>query len=218
MSKRRNRRKCILPVLFLFCVLNAGFVSGCSRETRYKTLTFFFTGVPPLDNSDAPAQAVQGQQESGQTVLAEDIPKQELLPFKKHPPFAEGKCGACHNTANGNKLFTEPEKLCFRCHENFADEYHWVHGPAAVGSCNQCHEPHQSRNEHLLISRTQDICFKCHRRADILSQTYHMFGQETLCTDCHSPHGGSDRRLLKVQTAGTGSLGERGSDNDSPAS
>jgi predicted CXXCH cytochrome family protein len=218
-SKRRSRKECFLSFLFLLIAMSSVFFGSCSRETRYKTLTFFFTGVPPLDGAAAPASKDINQPESSQGVTVAEKPAEELAPFKKHPPYAEGQCDACHDTASGNKLFTEPEKLCFRCHESFEDEYQWVHGPAAVGSCNQCHEPHQSRNEHLLISKSHDICFKCHKKEDILSRDYHQFDQETLCIDCHSPHGGADRTLLKAQKAETGSLGEKGSEDQSaPAS
>lgn len=196
-------------VLYLVSVAVATFGFGCSRQTRYEVLTFFFTGVPPLEGEKAPSQSVSPEEGATKTAAVEQTVPEASRPMEKHPPFAEGNCDACHNPSEGNKLYKEP---CFRCHKSFAATYKWVHGPAAVGFCNTCHEPHQSRNEFLLISKSTEICFKCHVKADIFSTPYHEKVRNRVCFDCHNPHGGPDRRFLKegILPSQSGSSENRG--------
>jgi len=187
----------------IFCILIAGvaasFISlGCSRQTRYEVLTFFFTGVPPLEETEAPAeQAAPSEAATQQIASAKTENAESRLPLVKHAPFEAGECDACHEVARANQLFTTPEKLCFRCHGDFAREYAWVHGPVAVGFCNTCHAPHESRNQSLLLSTSFELCLKCHQEEDVFSQPYHEISTDTTCTQCHDPHGSEDRWLLR---------------------
>lgn len=180
-------------------------VTGCSLRNDYELITFLFTGVPPLEELQAPTDVLPPDEEGKilQMVAAEEEEQQpeELPPaLYKHAPFAENNCDACHNPGGANQLFTEPRKLCFRCHEDFGQSFPWVHGPVAVGFCNACHEPHQSKNEFLLVSKSGDICFKCHLKQDIFATTYHEAARSELCVGCHDPHGSTDRWLLKEGT------------------
>jgi predicted CXXCH cytochrome family protein len=190
---RKNELACrILLIALGFLV-----VAGCNRQARYEVLTFFFTGVPPLEGTEKPSdEAPQGAGGLKQDAVARAETKTPP-PLHKHKPFEEGNCSACHEANKGNRLFNEPQKLCLRCHEDFASSFPWVHGPVAVGLCNTCHESHESRNEFLLISTSREICFECHVREDIFITPYHSGVRVALCTDCHDPHGGSDRWLLK---------------------
>ncbi len=186
-------------LLALLVLVAAAFLAGgCSRQTRHNVLTFFFTGVPPLEETRAVVEVATIREERDQQVevVSEERAKAPA-PIIKHAPFEAGECDACHNPGQGNQLFGEAEKLCFRCHQDFTEEFAWIHGPVAVGFCNTCHEPHQSENKFLLISKSGDVCFKCHLQGDILSVPYHATAGEEVCTQCHDPHGSADRRLLK---------------------
>lgn len=199
MSSRNNRS--LLACGLCIIILGASLATGCSRQARYEVLTFFFTGVPPLDQAGQDSEAETPEKEAEPVGLARVEKKTGPPPLIKHAPFQEGNCNACHEFGQSNLLFNEPQELCFRCHEDFAQSFPWVHGPVAVGFCNTCHEPHESENEFLLISTSQDICFTCHLKQDILNTAYHTSAGESSCTDCHDPHGGADRWFLREEDA-----------------
>jgi hypothetical protein len=77
---------------------------GCSVRKNYKTLSFFFDGVPdpnaPVKASSASANAAAG-------------PNDQTAPMKlyRHKPYAEGKCDQCHAT-DKKHLVTVKAELC----------------------------------------------------------------------------------------------------------
>jgi predicted CXXCH cytochrome family protein len=200
----KNRRK-LFGRFCLWFVLAAGAwaIIGCSRQARYEVLTFFFTGVPPLEESQGstvPSLEAKGPAEAGAEPAEpgqEEEKEEEVAARYKHAPFEAGDCDSCHNPERANRLYNEGEGLCFRCHEDFSQTLPWVHGPVAVGYCKACHEPHESMNKFLLISKSQDICFRCHLNVDVSTASYHEAVGPKTCLDCHSPHGSADRWLLQ---------------------
>jgi predicted CXXCH cytochrome family protein len=195
MSPRKNRASLLLMVAVgVSCGV---VVFGCSRQTRYEVLTFFFTGVPPMEEPGETSGTPIPPGESDEIMVAEATQAESSAEMRKHAPYEEGNCNACHDPGGGNTLFNEPNKLCFRCHEDFVQAFSWIHGPVAVGFCNTCHEPHESRNEYLLISTSAEICFNCHASQDIYRSSYHRDTSGQSCVVCHNPHGGDNRWLLK---------------------
>ena len=97
------------PLLVIICILA---ISGCSRSSRHQALTFFFTGVPPLEEKQAnPAavisptgnlgkQAGKTPQEKRKAVLPGEKEALPALPeapkLYSHPAWAGGNCSLCH--------------------------------------------------------------------------------------------------------------------------
>lgn len=98
----------VLFALFLVC--------GCSPRARHEVLTFFFTGVPPLE--EAPALTGHDGTRAGQPLAetaqvdgaaarpdAAGAKAKETLPVQRqlyysHPVWLEGDCAVCHETRN----------------------------------------------------------------------------------------------------------------------
>ena len=68
------------------------FLLGCAPESRYKVLTFFFTGVPPFGS-----ELNDGIGNEPQSVKKKS--KKPVLPVFVHGPRASEECFYCHNTS-----------------------------------------------------------------------------------------------------------------------
>lgn len=206
--------------LLLVGALLAG---GCTAERRYRTLSFFFDGVPdpnaPVEEAAAPEPTAP------QVALVRPEREPEVAPGTVHPPFAERLCDACHTfesesrsknilsvpigqgvtRAQDQRMLAEPvEQLCFECHDDMspekADPGTYTHGPVAAGACVFCHNPHSSPNASLLRAASPRLlCLKCHQAQDLAANELHPpledLGDED-CTSCHNPHRSSSRYLL----------------------
>lgn len=194
------------------------FTTGCDRYERHSVLTFFFTGVPPLDEG-----INEGSGETGQIKKAA---KKRIytppVPFS-HGPYAAGQCELCHDNLSTvgfrksakeepkgvpqlaqttpGRLVTPLKELCVECHINKSRESEsgedlWFHGPVANGECVFCHSPHQSRFQYILLKATTvELCTQCHTGEYISATADHTSGKE--CTSCHNAHMGKNRFLLK---------------------
>lgn len=195
------------------------FASGCDRYARHSVLTFFFTGVPPLDE--------EIKDESGVVRTIKKAPAKRkrftlTVPFT-HGPYAAGQCELCHDTASTvgfrksgkegakglpqlsqttpGRLVSPIKELCTECHINKSKESDpgdtlWFHGPVANGECVFCHSPHQSRFQYSLLQATSvELCTQCHTSEYMTETEDHRGGRE--CILCHNAHMGKDRFLLK---------------------
>ena len=93
-------------------------ISGCSSQTRHQVLTFFFTGVPALEEKqvdstavvdlplivkDKSAQAAQKNRMAITPGPQENLPVVPVVPqLFSHTVWAAGDCSACHE---GNGMF-----------------------------------------------------------------------------------------------------------------
>jgi predicted CXXCH cytochrome family protein len=196
-------------------------MTGCDKHTKYKTLTFFFTGVPPLVNEDpltVKRQIISTDERGGIGAM---------LSFFAHGPYAAKQCGECHETIASQNLLDpgkKPKKvefqqifqgatisgptlvlplteLCLECHarksiESGYGEGLWVHGPVSAGLCTACHHPHSSPNRYMLLKENSiDLCGQCHAEGYITKIEDHLKGEE--CVECHNSHLGKNRFLLK---------------------
>lgn len=176
-------------------------VAGCDRESRYKVLTFFFEGVPPLDGEkDAAGSGVTTTDESLQSVVGEKpvsrVSKQSRK--VKHKPVKN--CNKCHMggmNSGQRKLIMPMPDLCYSCHTNYHEADGYVHGPIAVGDCIFCHDPHGSKYVHLLKAPQPKLCEQCHIPEYMEFISGHETMPDTICTDCHDPHVSSMKKLLK---------------------
>ncbi len=174
----------ILAILSMLAV-------GCSVRKNYKTLSFFFDGVP---DPNAPVAASSAS--SGAAGGASDRPVQ--MKIYRHKPYAEGKCGECH-TADKKKLVTVKAELCVKCHAPAVKEYPVMHAPVAIAQCLWCHEPHESDSPKLLKTTAPQLCLQCHDPNLLPSDVKpHETPEEANCLACHVGHGGAKPSLLLV--------------------
>mgnify|MGYP003336768341 CR=1 FL=1 len=179
-------------IFFAALTLSLFFIVQCSSRNNYKTLNFFFDGVPDPDKAQADTKPVAIA--SNDSVF-EAAAKPKAAKKFFHPPYQERQCEKCHDQSSMGKFIKPQPDLCYSCHENFANKYAFVHGPVSAGYCTACHEPHLSENKDLLARSEEKLCYKCHD-ASLISQNKSHEGINTAaCTDCHNPHGGKDHYM-----------------------
>jgi predicted CXXCH cytochrome family protein len=183
-------------------------------------LTFFFTGVPPLEEEK------EGEVEKEKTTEAAEVEEETVVraALYTHPLTAARLCSQCHQTTANFSLFSpaarpasfqkggmspgplvvERRQLCVECHKDKSAAEAlsaglWLHDTAEKGDCHACHDPHQSENRYLLLQPPEKICLPCHEEAKLLpsvkDKAAHQKPDE--CLVCHNPHLGKDRLLLK---------------------
>jgi predicted CXXCH cytochrome family protein len=169
---------------------------GCSSIHSYKTLSFFFDGVPKPENKIT-THKLDSISRTDSTSLAQNlIPTQKPL-MNYHPPYQEKECASCHDKSAMGKFTSPQPELCYQCHDDFKNAYKVLHGPVAGGQCTACHNPHQSEKENLLSRTGQSLCLYCHDSDQIMASETHKGIQDANCTDCHNPHGGENKNNLR---------------------
>jgi predicted CXXCH cytochrome family protein len=170
-------------------------VLSCDEEERYKTMTFFFDGVPPLEGQDVNDV---NSLDKGERQLAQG----KMPAFTVHEPSKV--CANCHDMTKIPRWATpefikEPLQLCYDCHpgSNYSGSVDYVHGPVAVGDCMRCHNPHRSKQKYLLKLPVPDVCHQCHEKTDIESIAEHSVELLSECLECHVGHSSSERGLLR---------------------
>jgi predicted CXXCH cytochrome family protein len=167
--------------------------AGCATpHERYKTLSFFFDGVP---DPDAP---VSTQPDTSMRTARSG--SGATLTVYTHKPFAENKCANCHGSSRGNfESFSRADPhVCRSCHENTAHQYPVMHGPVVNNECLWCHEPHESTVPHLLKDRAPALCLQCHSRKDLPIRPVEHQDPKLDCLICHVGHGGVRHGLLRA--------------------
>jgi len=170
-------------------------VLSCDEEERYKTMTFFFDGVPPLEDHDV--NDVNSPDKSER-----QLQQGNVSTFTVHKPSKV--CANCHDMTKIPRWATpefikDPLQLCYDCHpgSNYSGSTDYVHGPVAVGDCMRCHNPHRSKQKYLLKLHVPDVCYQCHEKADIESITDHSEESLSECLECHVGHSSPARGLLR---------------------
>jgi predicted CXXCH cytochrome family protein len=187
----------IRPALFGLMLLVLFFIS-CNQIERYKTLSFFFDGVPPLGQEGLRAESVE-------TSSPEPAQTGQAPVWYVHE--ARKDCSNCHGKRIQRGFSSQPRliapipKLCYNCHADFTSSAQFVHGPVAVGQCLFCHNPHKSQIKHLLREPEPELCYQCHDENTIELIPAHLPKQLSDCTDCHDPHSSPNKALLKGSPA-----------------
>jgi len=222
MRPRNNRPLLLAGMLLLLSALVAG---GCSRAARHEVLTFFFTGVPPLDwvppeeaaskPAEDPALAKMSTRER---LLAKRDQEAAMRPFTGpyvHGPYAADACEQCHemaaggfgfgNMASQTKMNIIPGRfvvplaeLCVVCHAGKGSAAAQAAGLRLHGpawNCVACHSPHNSKEPYLLKVEAGKLCRQCHGKGFIHDAELHEGLEE--CLECHNPHMGRDARMLR---------------------
>ncbi|HBO69599.1 MAG TPA: hypothetical protein DD658_05435 [Deltaproteobacteria bacterium] len=220
----KGRSRSILLLLAATLLIACG--SGCDRYARHKVLTFFFTGVPPIDEMK---KAPDKEREAGEKAAEEKKRSKKRPPVKAtrffHGPYAANACYLCHEiqeTAGSRGLAKEAipagsvaksgvvsgmlvtplRELCIRCHETKSPEMARrnglrVHGPVGAGYCTACHGPHNGPEPYLLLEKANESCLGCHADGFVFSKALHDGKKE--CLSCHNAHVGRTSRLLKAE-------------------
>jgi predicted CXXCH cytochrome family protein len=205
-----------LFVCVLILAVLTTFISGCSKETKHKVLTFFFTGVPPLEEEK------KDELEKDKSAKA---PKQTptIVTVYTHPVTAANLCNECHQTTADFTLFgrrtrtasfqkgavspgplvVDRKELCVTCHKDKSASEAltaglWLHPTSAKGECYACHDPHQSTHQYILLEEPAKICTPCHKEDEMMAKVKdkEAHRQPSDCLSCHNPHLGKDRALL----------------------
>ena len=188
-----------IPLCALFLLVS------CSTEVRYRTLCFFFDGVPsPYDKSVA--QAGTGPN-GGTADRHTGTPK----PVFYHKPYDDYQCKKCHiisdRTGDVALVKTVREGLCATCHEKIPTDAPYIHAPLLVNACDQCHVPHESPYKGRLIASVPDTCGRCHELAQLSPRDHPQDQIRTAqgdCTRCHDPHEGKVRFFLRTAESSSG--------------
>jgi predicted CXXCH cytochrome family protein len=199
--------------------------SGCDKQTKHNVLTFFFTGVPSLEEEEKAAKTVKTEKTAEEPVVQTEKRTPRVVMYA-HPLYTARRCDACHATlaslgftASGSRgsssifggtraasparLRVPVKKLCLECHEHksvvqTSTKGLWLHTPATKGDCLACHDPHQSRNPYMLNKKLDQLCVECHLKDVVMNAGSHrnINGILKECLRCHNPHVGRDRLLL----------------------
>ncbi len=187
-----TKAKTLFSYLIIVVFIAIGFVR-CSPEKQFRTLSFFFDGVP--DPSLKPKQVTNPD-------YADSLSQVTFLANAKntdgfiHRPYGENKCTSCHANGFSNALIKPMPELCYTCHDDFNNRYQTLHGPVASGNCMGCHDQHESKFDKLLRRDGQDLCLVCHEAKQVLANKVHKTIEKTSCLECHNPHGGTNRGFL----------------------
>jgi predicted CXXCH cytochrome family protein len=167
-------------------------VCGCSGDSRYRTLSFFFDGVPD-PHAPAGSAAARGEKD-------EFAPNAPIIKAYIHKPYADGKCNACHTgEAKGFESYsTVGSDTCLKCHKDKLTQYPVMHGPVVAVECTICHAAHESTVPGMLNFDAPRVCIQCHDR-DLLGPNppEHLL-PDSKCLSCHVGHGGPKHKMLRA--------------------
>ncbi len=165
---------------------------GCDTASNYKTLSYFFDGVPNPDSV-----AINSVDSNSKSNIQNQNISHNTIQLHSHKPYTSRECSKCHQSSFSNKLVKDINDLCFDCHAELIKDSIYVHGPVAEGYCVKCHQPHTSTNDNLILKTDQSLCYECHLKTDILKNKAHYEIKDTICWVCHNPHAQSKQYFLK---------------------
>lgn len=202
-------RSCVsIAALFLL-------LCGCSRQARHEVLTFFFTGVPPLEEQ-ATAASQPGQQSAGgaqQKVPQAPAQKTQAPPkqqYYSHPVWLDGQCDACHQ---GKNLFAfQTPKTGGAPSQRVFFSGGGMPGPLnspVEQLCSGCHSDKtglRAIKDHLWLHNptAKGQCLACHDPHQSKNSGVLRTPAGQICQSCHSQaslaalpmHGYDDRPCL----------------------
>jgi predicted CXXCH cytochrome family protein len=196
-ARRHSVRKALrVAAMLALTALASCCYLGCSPDTRYRVLSFFFDGVPRPGDEKAGSSGAEGK--PGQEGAPPASPAGPLRPVSDHAPWRNRECFACHESESSLVAFSTGPGLCSKCHAEYVrpNLMDWVHGPVALGQCKLCHLPHKSDYPWLLTAPELDLCRRCHNDPDLMDWPFHKAGAGKSCTACHDPHMAGNRLLL----------------------
>ena len=173
---------------FFLLTISLFMIEACSPKTGNKILSFFFDGVP-VSNEIQITTSVDSLS-MADSLKTNELPLIAETPFQYHEPYLDKICDVCHNKSSLGELTMAQPELCYQCHDNFSENFKFVHGPVASGYCTACHNPHMSKSEYMLTQTGQALCLHCHDAGWVFQNKVHEGIDDYACTECHNPHGG----------------------------
>lgn len=181
------------------CCLLMLVLCGCDPVTRHKVTSTIFDGVPSLPEPEQLCQEYHekklSEEQEGKAKKATDTVAASSM--STHPPYGQKKCEKCHDKTKDSGLIRPRNEICFVCHPKIIKKS-YVHGPAAVGGCLECHDPHSSKEPSLLKVEKAVLCLSCHREVRVAAGMHSMVtAKGLLCMECHNPHAGDAPFFLR---------------------
>lgn len=173
-------------LMVLICMVSVlALATGCDRLARHKVLTFFFTGVPSIEEQDRMKEAAREMAKGPKTVAdaqtATKKKKSSAIPPSRefaHGPFAASACFLCHETSvRGGAL------------------------SAGNTAGSKSSEPSRSIVPGNYVVPLQELCASCHeskspQRANASGLWVHGPVGNGYCIMCHSPHASREPYML----------------------
>ena len=189
-----------IALALLLAVIGLTLCGGCSPDGRYKTLSFFFDGVPD-PHAPPGSAAARGEKD-------EFAPNAVVQKVYLHKPYADGmkdekKCQVCHVGASGGfENFTSvSSNVCLKCHKDKLTQYPVMHGPVAAVECTFCHAAHESTIPGMLNWEAPRVCVQCHTQDLLSAKPPEHLLPDSKCLTCHSGHGGPKHKMLRADLA-----------------
>jgi predicted CXXCH cytochrome family protein len=206
-GRRWGRTVTWIAALLLFAALALAAVGsmGCNSENRYRTLSFFFDGVP---NPNAPSRTAGG---AGGGAVDEFAPNAAVQKVYIHKPYADGmidskKCAVCHvgSTNEFESFRAVTSDVCLKCHKDKLTQYPVMHGPVTAVECTLCHAAHESTIPGMLNYAAPKVCVQCHDRELLSPNPPEHLAADSKCLSCHFAHGGPAHKLLRASAVAPG--------------
>lgn len=121
------------------------------------------------------------------------IPPREFRPFVMHTPEQEALCQPCHQMRPDKiqlRAETEQDNPCAGCHRSLL-QHEYVHGPAGVYQCVDCHDPESRPSRYQLRAQGAELCNECHfDKVDAFKVNKYVHGPvgAGYCDTCHDSH------------------------------
>ncbi len=183
-------------LLGIACVV--GLICGCDPVTTHKISTIFFEGVPSMPPAEQYCHEYHEKKAAEERDAAAHKKPEEVGPAGSiHPPYEEKQCDSCHDQTKQSGLIKPRNEICFICHPDIISGY-YVHGPASVGGCLDCHDPHSTAYPSLLKVDKKTLCAGCHQEKRTAEGLHaRAVANGMLCMDCHNPHSGAVPYFLR---------------------
>lgn len=172
---KRNRDNSLIYCIVLACFFLM-FASGCDKYARHEVLTFFFTGVPPIDGEEdlqSESSLSRGltieERREKKRIEAKRMVEEQKIPSYVHGPYASGQCYLCHSTASSATFRT------------FVKKRSGTKGTQMGGVSLR------------LVMEENKLCIDCHAEKSVdvaygKGLWVHGPVSKGICTACHSPH------------------------------
>jgi len=183
-----------LSCLFVFTL------PGCDRLSRHKVLTFFFTGVPSLEEQDKmKAERLEGTQkpkpdDTTQVAAARAPSRSTALGSSRfsHGPYAANTCYECHevSASGGLRGFGKKEEAAGSVAQAGVVPGKMVAPMAEL--CVGCHDsksPAKAFEAGLWVHGPvgNGYCILCHGPHNGPEPYLLLKQADALCADCHTP-------------------------------